>query len=337
MSMLYPKTRDEWLELRWKHISSTESAALFGMSPYLTMFELAVLKKAESVPEEYEQNERMTWGLRLQRAIAQGIAEDYGVKIRAVSGYASRPDKLGASFDYEIIGLKEVNPPDDTKAWEGDQTLRDLYRQFGPGVLEIKNVDSLVFKNEWAVNEDKSIEAPAHIELQVQHQLLCIEREWAAIGVLVGGNRQHLIARMRDRDVGTRIEAKAGKFWRGIAAGHMPPVTYPQDADIIRKIYGFAEPGKVIDGQKNPTPEQEALYQLAWQHDEATKLKSAAEKHHKSTGAALMMAMGDAEKALFADISISAGVVGPTRVEAYDRAGYRNLRVYPKKPKEAKQ
>jgi len=327
--MLFPKSREEWLKIREGHISSTESAALFGMSPYMTAYELAVLKKDPTL-DDFAETERMTWGKRLERAIAQGIAEDYGVKVRAISGYASLTDaKMGASFDYEIIGLKDVEPPGDTKAWECDQVLRELYKQYGPGVLEIKNVDGYVYKSDWADDE-----APGHIELQVQHQLHCIERNWAAIGVLVGGNKQVLITRMRDRDVGSRIQIKIGKFWKGIGGGHMPPVSLPADADIIRKLYKYADPGSVKDFQKELGPEGEALRQLAWQHDEATKLKASAEKHHKATGAALLMAMGETEQALFADMKISAGTVAPCRVEAYDRAGYRNLRVYPKKQKE---
>jgi predicted phage-related endonuclease len=330
--MLFPKSREEWLKLRVDHISSTESAALFGMSPYMTAFELAVLKKSPDAPAEYEQNERMTWGLRLQRAIAQGIAEDYGVKIRAISGYASLPDsKMGASFDYEIVGLKEATEGDHA-AWECNQLLRELYKKHGPGVLEIKNVDQWIFKQEW-IEGDDGLEAPAHIELQVQHQLVCIEREWAAIGVLVGGNQQHLVIRLRDREVGASITAKVGRFWKGIAGGHMPPVTLPQDADILRKLYRYAEPGSLLDFQ---VTDNEAIHTLARQHAEATALKSAAEKAHKSSGAALMMAIGSAEKVLFADLTVSAGMVAPTRVEAYDREGYRNLRVYPKKAEEPK-
>lgn len=329
--MLFPKTRDEWLALRLAHVSSTESAALFGMSPYLTAFELAVLKKSEA-PEEYQQNERMTWGLRLQRAIAQGVAQDYGVKVRAVSGYASLPgSKMGASFDFEIVGLKEAVEGDHS-AWECNQVLREHYTQHGPGVLEIKNVDAWIFKQEWQEGDD-GVEAPGHIEIQVQHQLECIDRNWGAIGVLVGGNRQHLLIRLRDREVGKAITLKVGKFWSGIAAGHMPPITLPQDADVIRQLYGFAEPGSVLDFQET---DNDAIHLLARQHAESTAAKSAAEKAHKSSGAALMMALGTAEKALFSDMTVSAGTVGPARVEAYDRAGYRNLRVYTKKEKVSK-
>ena len=320
--LLFPKSREEWLDIRKGHVSSTESSALFGMSPYSTAFELAVAKKSDAKDEDFS-SERMSWGIRLQRAIAQGIAEDYGVNVRSLSAYASRaPDhKIGASFDFEIVGIKTE--------WQGDEEhshLRGYYKQHGPGVLEIKNVDGLVFKNEWEKIE-KAYEAPPHIEIQVQHQLECIEREWAAIGVLVGGNRQIVLVRMRDRDVGVAIRAKVGKFSADLANGIMPPVSLPEDAETIRKLYGTAEPGSVLDFQ---TTENAEIHQLVADHEEATKAKSAAEKNHKSTGARLLMAIGTAERVLFKDFSVSAGMVGPTRVEAYDRAGYRNLRVYTK-------
>ncbi len=330
MSMLYPKSRAEWLALRHDYISSTESAALYGLSPYMTAFELAVIKKEPEPPADDLGSERMTWGLRLQRAIAEGIAEDYGVKVRAISGYAVRDEeKIGASFDFEIVGLRQADQEDDS-AWTVDQSLRNLYQEHGPGVLEIKNVDSLIFKNDW-YEDDGQLEAPVHIELQVQHQLLCIERKWAAIGVLVGGNRQILITRRRDSEVGESLVGKAQRFWSGIAAGHMPPVVLPQDADIIRRLYRYSEPGKVLDLQGERR--QADIADLVKKHAESTRWKSEAEKAQKSTGALLMMAIGDAEKVLLDDFSVSAGTVKATYIEAYERAAYRSLRVYPRKEK----
>ncbi len=334
MSMLYPKSRAEWLALRHDYISSTESAALYGLSPYMTAFELAVIKKEPEPPADDLGSERMTWGLRLQRAIAEGIAEDYAVKVRAISGYATQDiGKIGASFDFEIVGLKDVAPPEDTVSWEADQTLREMYKAHGPGVLEIKNVDSFVFKSDWH-EEEGYLEAPPHIEIQVQHQLACIERKWAAIGVLVGGNRQIVITRQFDFEVGNSLKQKAARFWNGIAAGHMPQVTLPQDSDIIRRLYRYAEAGKVLDLQG--AARNEAIAKLAATHAEATRIKGEAEKYAKGTGAALMMAIGDAEKVLLDDMTVNAGTVKATRVEAYERAAYRSLRVYPKKAKEQK-
>jgi putative phage-type endonuclease len=325
MTMLYPQSREEWLALRHRYISSTESAALFGMSPYLTAFELAVLKKSPNVPAEYEQNERMTWGLRLQRAIAQGVAEDYGVKIRAVNGYATVDDLgIGASFDYEVVGKKEGE-------FDGDTTLRDLYTQHGPGVLEIKNVDSLVFKNEWQEIE-KAIEAPPHIEIQVQQQLRCIEREWAAIGVLVGGNRQVMLYRMRDREVGEAIAAKAERFRKLLSRGEMPPIKLPEDAQVIKTLYGYAEPGKVLDAQ-----DKDEIKALCLEYQAAQQAEKAAKDAKDSAVAKLLMQIGDHEKVLVDGFSISAGMVSETLVEAYTRKAYRNCRIYAKSVKKTKE
>jgi putative phage-type endonuclease len=325
MTMLYPKTRDEWLALRMKYISSTESAALFGMSPYMTAFELAVIKKATEAPAEYEQNERMTWGLRLQRAIAQGIAEDYGVKVRAISGYAtSEASKLGASFDFEIVGIKEGE-------FTGDKNMRTLYTQHGPGVLEIKNVDGWIFKQQWQ-EQDGEMEAPAHIEIQVQHQLHCIERAWACIGVLVGGNRQVVLWRIRDEDVGRAITAKVGAFWKLLDRGEMPPVDLPEDAQIIKTLYRYAEPGKVLDAQAD-----DEIRALCAEYSTAQQAEKAAKDAKDSAVAKLLMKIGDAEKVLVKGYSISAGVVGETLVEAYTRKAYRNCRIYTKKATKEKE
>ena len=323
MTLLYPKSREAWLQLRMKHVSSTESAALFGMSPYLTAFELATIKKAETPPAEYEQNERMTWGLRLQRVIAEAIAEDYGVKVRAMNGYATS-EGMGASFDFEVVGVVEGE-------FSGKETLRGLYKQHGTGVLEIKNVDGLVFKNDWH-EVDGQLEAPAHIEIQVQHQLECVERAWAAIGVLVGGNKQVMLYRMRDKDVGDVIRSRVRVFQADLAKGIMPPIELPADAQIIKRIYGFAEPGKVLDAQGDAE-----IAALCKEYSEAQQAEKVAKEAKDSAVAKLLMKIGDAEKVIATGYTVSAGVVGETLIEAYTRKAYRNCRIYVKKPKQEKE
>ena len=54
---------------------------------------------------------------------------------------------MGASFDYEIIGVKEDVTPE-------DNVLQEMYRNNGAGILEIKNVDYLAFKNGWLLHDD---------------------------------------------------------------------------------------------------------------------------------------------------------------------------------------
>lgn len=319
----YPKTREDWLALRHKYVSSTEVAALFGMSPYLTAFELATIKKADT-PDDREGSERMEWGIRLQNAIARGIAERYGVKARAISGYATHSYehcRMGSSFDYEIVGLKDGD-------YDGDPILRNMYAEHGAGVLEIKNVDWIAFK-QWQT--DDGIEAPAHIEIQVQHQLACIGRTWAAIGVLVGGNKLELLVRTRDDQVHKALRDKCEKFWSDLAKGIMPPVELPADAAIIASIYRYAEPGKLLDAQAD-----DEISTIVREYAAASKAESAAKADKDTAKAKLLMKIGDAEKVLAAGYSVSAGVVAETEIPAYTRKAYRLIRVTAIKPKKEK-
>lgn len=338
MTMLFPKTRDEWLKLRHAHTSSTESPALFGLSPYMTAYELGVMKQRPEPDPEFEANERMRWGIRLQHAIARGIGEEYGVKVRSLSGYATHSFghvRMGASFDYEVIGV--ATHDDGNKVEVKDALLQDLYEQHGSGILEIKNVDGLIFRNEWKT--DEGVEPPAHIEVQVQHQLACCAKQWAAIGVLVGGNDLHLLTRLRDNDVIKAIENRSEQFWRDLAAGILPPVTLPADADIISKVYRVAEPGKLIDAQPGAADEGRGatLTALFREYKSAAAAEKAATEAKDTAKAKVLLEIQNAERVLLpGGHTISATTVAECEIPAYTRKSYRLLRFTESKPKAAK-
>lgn len=332
--MEYPKTREEWLALRHKNISSTEASALFGLSPYTTAFELAVVKKQPSHNNEFsefEGNERSEWGLVQQRAIAGRVAARYGVKVRAITGYAIHSYthcRMGASFDYEIIGIT------DDPTFDRDPILRDMYQEHGAGLLEIKNVDYLVFRDQWGEDDDGRREAPAHIEIQVQHQLACIGRMWGAIGVLVAGNKLELLVRLKDHEVNMAIAKKCEKFWFDLEKGIMPPVELPADADIIGKLYRYSTPGKVLDVQADP---DETITALCAEYKAAAAAAKDYEEAKQTAKAKLLLLIGDAERVLAKDgWSISATTLADTEIEAHTRKGYRNVRINRSKPKKEK-
>jgi len=127
---IIPANESEWLALRTKDITSTDVAALFGLSPYCTLFELWHRKK-NLTSVDFEATEWVKWGQRLQDSIAAGVAEDNGWVIRRMSEYVRIPElRIGASFDFSIE--TEYERPSET---------------FEKGLLEIKNVDSLAFRD----------------------------------------------------------------------------------------------------------------------------------------------------------------------------------------------
>lgn len=322
MSIVTFESESDWLTARHKNINSTEVAALFGLGSYATAFEIAV-EKQQPAPSEFAESDRMRWGKRLQDAIAQGVADDHGVAVESMElVYGQHPDvRLGSSFDYKIIsytmgagrGADSVNDP-----------MVRSYLEHGPGVLEIKNVDGLQFLRNWTDGE-----APAQIEIQLQTQLEVLDLPWGCIAAFVGGNRIETIVRERDRAVGQAIVERVGKFWYDFGRGIMPPPLMPEDADCLIKLYQYAEPEKVYDGNAD-----EELAELCRSYSAASRNASQCETAKKVLKAKILQHIGAAERAILPGFKISAGMVAGAEI-AFTREPFRMLRVTEKKDKDS--
>lgn len=294
--IIHPDSRDSWRSLRSKDVTSTEISVLFDLSPWQTKLELHH-NKANQVVIELEENARINWGNRLQDAIAAGIAEEQGWKIRPMTEYIRAPDhRLGASFDYEILDLD--------------------------GILEIKNVDSLVFKDGWLVSEDKQVEAPEHIEVQLQQQLMLAKKKVGYIGALVGGNRVELIKREPNAAVHEAIVDAATDFWHNVDNNLPPPPVFPGDAGFISKLYSSSTKGKVMDASDSP----EFINLMQAYRDVSDQIKER-QQLRDALKAKLLMAADDAEKVVWPGGSLTLGMVkgGPV---SYVREDYRGFRPY---------
>lgn len=289
--VVIPESKAHWLEMRHKNISSTEAPVLYNASPYQTLFEMYHAKRSDDL-HLIQENERMVWGNRLQDAIANGVAADKCWVIRPMNEYIALPEyRLGSSFDY-MIGENEA-------------------------ILEIKNVDSLVFNNKWTEDE-----APAHIELQVQTQMLVSGITKCYICALVGGNRIHIIERDYNPKIGESILKQAKKFWAMTAP---PSIDFERDAKFIKELYSFAEPNKMIE----PT---ERLDELAICYKELQKQSKQIESGLEAVKAEMLSIMQDAEKVKGQGYSISAGMVAEAQV-SYTRKAYRTFKIFFKKDK----
>ena len=313
VEIIVPSNQEHWLEMRKSDVTSTESAALFGMSPYLTHFDLWHRKRTGIVPE-FQTNSRMAWGNRLEAAIAYGIAEEQGWEIKPMKEYLRDPDlRMGSSFDFVITNLGE------------------------PAHLEIKNVDYLAFRDGWIEHEDGSIEAPEHIEMQVQHQMAVSGFKRTFIGAFIAGNRGVVIERLRDEDVIAAIKAKVADFWRTVDDGQEPEPVMPGDADVIIRLNQYAKPGKILSADGDET-----LRDLLLEYKAAAKAEANAKEDKEVAKAKIFTHIGDAEKVLTSEFSVSCALQAdtpPTLITenmvgtSYGgRAGFRNLRVYPRKP-----
>lgn len=305
-------TKEAWLQARSLDVTSTEVSALYGLSPYLTEFELWHRKVAAEVTS-FEPNERMKWGTALEPVIAASAAEENNWIIRRLDCYARIPEaRMGASFDYEIL-------VDD-----------------GPnGILEIKNVDGLVFNRTWVDHGDGNLEAPEHIELQVQHQLEVYGLDYAYIVALVGGNSLKVIRRERDRVIGADIALRVAAFWVTVHGGTPPKPEFPADNDFICKtLRANANGGEVA----HSTPEIDELLE---RYRHAASELSSYEEIKDTIKARLLDRIGTASKILSPLGTVTCGttkdsvgtLITPDMVGTYygARRGYRQFRFTPSK------
>ncbi|UOF79771.1 exonuclease [Caudoviricetes sp.] len=308
------ESREQWLTERAKDVTSTEVAALYGLSPYMSEFELFHHKR-EGTIVSIEPNERMRWGTRLEAAIAEGAAEDQGWDIGKLNVYMRDIDaRMGSSFDFEIKSSSD-----------------------GPGILEIKNVDRLQYAKTWIDDGEGNIEAPEHIELQVQHQMEISGYAWCAIVALVGGNEQKVVYRNRDKDIGKDIRRRIDEFWARIAANNAPAADYTQDAEfIIKQLRGTADEDLVAHADKE-------LEDLIKQYEFVRKEGSDIEKIKEQYKAQILNKIGTASKVLTSFGTLSCNMVKGSQgklvtqdmVGTYvgARSGYRGFRFNEKKEK----
>lgn len=295
---IHPTDTAHWQSLRRKVVTSTEVSALFGCNPYASLFEIWH-RKHDNLEVEFEENERIRWGSRLEKSIAEGVAEDDHLNIRRMNEFIQDTDlRLGASFDYAI----------------GED-----------GILEIKNVDSLQFKNKWEIDGENVVE-PLHIGFQVQVQLMLSRRKYVLLRPLVGGNKIYKVRREPDAKVHEAIRAKVKEFWKSVAEHREPKPDFERDSELIGRIYGYADPGKVMQAD-------EKITQLAHTYKTASDRISDYEAHKDAAKAELLTLIGNAEKVTGPWGTISAGLVGPKWIEAYERKGYRSFKVSFKKEK----
>ena len=301
MTIKYIKTESEqeWLNLRKSDVTSTESAALFAMSPYMTEMELFHRKKTgESA--DFDENARMRAGKALEPAIADLTSRELECEVKPYKIYATDDDRMGSSFDYVITSGK-----------------------YDGWLLEIKNVDFLVYRDNWLDDE-----APDHIEVQCQHQLEMTGRAGIIIACLVGGNDLKLIERPRNKKMGAGIRQRIQKFWKDIEENNEPEPDFTRDADFIISLHKSA--GKEVE----VVNEQNRVSILMQRYHESRLAVKEAETDSKAIKAEILTLISDSTgKVVFGDLSLSCGEIKETFVEAYTRKGYRSFRINKKKVK----
>jgi predicted phage-related endonuclease len=191
---------------RSTHVGASEVAALFQCNPYVTAFELFHRKAGNIASPDLSDNERAEWGLRLEPAIIAAAADRYGYQLEETPRRLSNGKGLGG---------------------HPDQLATD---ERGPGIIEIKTADWLVFKS-WGE------EPPTHYLLQAMAYAGLAGRAWCDVLVLVGGNRLERFCYDFRPKIYAEIEKRVADFWQSVEANDPPPADYTRDLDTITELY----------------------------------------------------------------------------------------------------
>ncbi|MGB0817787.1 MAG: YqaJ viral recombinase family protein [Candidatus Puniceispirillaceae bacterium] len=263
------ESETQWHQLRSQTIGGSEVGIVLGCSPYGTLNELYHVKRGNF--QNNFDNKLMEWGRAFEPVIAALISGDMYWTLKQCRDYHQHPEYpyLGSTLDYYVVESEH-----------------------GPGILEIKNVQQ--FAPNWT-----QARAPAHVEVQVQHQFMVVNAarkaaglptfKWGAIGSLHAGNPEdvRIMYRKPDPKVQKHIIDKCAAFWADVEAGNEPDlIGGHKELDHIVAMYQQAE--ESAEPELVELDEDAILDDLIMQHENAKFEKSEADRKQKEFKAKIL-------------------------------------------------
>lgn len=308
----YMEITDEaaWLEKKRGYVTSTEVAALYGESPYMTAFELWHIKHGNLDAPDLSDDDFVLFGKLVEPVVVQMIQRkkpDWVIEKCNVFAYDDT-DKIGSSFDYwvTIDGRK--------------------------GLLEIKSTSYGEYKRQY---EDG--EAPVHYEIQAQVELeMMPEAEFIMqVAYLADTRTLKFIPRERDTEMGAAMRKAVREFWEMKTP---PDLDYDRDKSVLAKVAPKCDPERQMDATENTR-----VTELAAMYKAEKELEKQSAKNADKFYTELMELLGNAKyawtnghKITVSDVAASEGnKITPDMVGKVigARSGYKKLTITETKQK----
>lgn len=250
---------EAWRAERRKGVGGSDVAAIMGMSPYKSPYEVWAEKTGVVEPADLSGVERVMWGNVLEPVVGDHYRELHPERevrrVNAMCRSIARP-WAQASLDYE------VRDPD-----------------LGWGVLEIKTVG---YRS--APMWDDGV--PIFYLTQVVHYLSVTGRPFADVAALIGGQEYREIRIMRDPADVEAVDAAVDAFWRDAVVGGVEPSPVAGDSPALLRAHPEGDAYLVMDQSECPEFDRWAA---------AKRAADIARERLDAAAAALKARIGDAE------------------------------------------
>jgi putative phage-type endonuclease len=258
--------KEQWLQERKKGIGGSDAAAVLGLNPYSSALAVYLDKIGEGEP--VEENERMAWGLKLEKLI--------------VAEYETRK---GMKVIHNTEQSISIHPKHDWMCCTLDAVAYPVSDPKNPGVIQAKNVDRFM-KQEW----DDHV--PDMYLIQLMHEIAVTGFKWGALVVLIGGNEWKAYEFDRDDDLIGLIIEKESSFWHEHVLKRIPPNPTGASLDVLSRLY------KKDNGQSIVIRDDAvgaAIHQYVHAREQLDKFT----KRKEDAQAVIQAAMGEASHAIY--------------------------------------
>jgi putative phage-type endonuclease len=246
-------------EFRNSVIGASEVAVLFGVSPWLTPFQLWHEKNGTAATREFATTEYQQAGVRLENAIADWACDKWQYT------RTDAPERLTGPDGVRIGGHPDAMAIDK----DGERI-----------VLEIKTVDRMAY-HMW-----ENGEPPLQYQLQAMCYAAMAGVKRAVIVALIGGNQlERHVVEVRPK-LWSQIIERVNNFWASIARGDEPKPDFGKDGKLIGELY------KNLEIEHCDLTDSTAAIQAAKTYARAAEIEREAKKEKAAAQAELTYLIG---------------------------------------------
>lgn len=215
--------RGEWLELRSRGIGGSDAAAIAGLNPRKSAFEVFLEKSAAPGLDDDTDSEAALWGRVLEPVVRDQVA--------------AREDVIIQTFPSLLASRHRPWQLANVDGFVHDPRRPDGHQR---GVYEGKTT-SVWLRDEWDDNQ-----VPDAAALQGMHYLAVTGLPWVLYGALIGGQRLVVRRIERDQELIDHLISIEADFWQGVREGRPPaPDGSKNCTDLIAHLWDV-KPDAVI-------------------------------------------------------------------------------------------